>query len=70
MLKYYPQYNWDEVVDEIPMQRGWAMIAVATKLDGWNQFCGLKLKKGSDYLSQEVQVLVKEQLDYNKEKGI
>lgn len=58
LLKYYHQFSLEFVWDELPMDEGYAYIAVAMQLDSWNQFNGLK-PDGKTYLESAIDDLMK-----------
>lgn len=68
-MKYYPQFTWDYVMDELPMLKGWALVAVAMSNSEWLQFSGLRLK-GKGYIGKEAESLVEMAKQSFKERGI
>lgn len=57
LLKYYSQFSLDFIWDALPMAEGYAYLAVATQLDGWSQFNGIKVE-GKSYLEKAVDDLM------------
>lgn len=55
--KYYPSETRQQVWEEISMEEGYAMIAVAMSLDGWLAFSGVKVE---GFIKSEVEKLMKE----------
>jgi hypothetical protein len=58
LLRYYPQFTREYIEDALPLDEGWALLAVATENDGWLQFSGLK-RTIPGYMAQEIATILK-----------
>ncbi len=59
LMRYYPSFTEEYVIDILPIDKGWAFLAAAIDNDGWLQFAGIK-RSGKAYLAQEIDKLMKE----------
>lgn len=56
-MKSYPSFTYQFVMDELPMDQGWAFYNWAIENDGWLQFGGLK-RGGKGYIAQQADRLM------------
>ena len=59
LVKTYPSFTRDFVMDELCMAEGWAWYAAAMELDGWLSFCGIQ-RVSDGYIRQQVNLLIEE----------
>jgi hypothetical protein len=50
------------ILDELPMDQGWAFISWTVENDGWLQFSGIA-REGKGYVGQQADIRVKEALE-------
>jgi hypothetical protein len=67
LLKYYPRYSMDEILDDLPMILGWVLINFSMENDAWLQFAGLQ-RSSRGYIGQEIDELMRQVVKENKIK--
>lgn len=58
LVKSYPAFTRQFVLDELPMIEGWLWYAQAITMDGWLSFNGVRIVSDG-YIKQQTELLVK-----------